>query len=256
MRNRRASTPARAPLLATSLLVLLAACRRSAGVECDYAHPRCPADRVCAFVEAGRSACVPFGVEEAPLTAPFRPGQAFLCSQGGRSPAGRTHSFAGDLFAADLASSPDVPAAEVVSPVDAEAFVFDGCEERASGPEARNSSPCGLGYGNHVKLWDGKNIHLLGHLARVSVTDGRVRRGQVIGIQGVSGAAGPRHVHVTVTRPAPDDDVTTILKTPGYKGPIPVRVRYHVRGLNGAAATTWVDELSCAEGQPPTHVAF
>jgi hypothetical protein len=57
---------------------------------------------------------------------------------------------------------------------------------------------------------------------------------------GVSGSAGGRHVHVTVTRPAPGDDVAMILRTPGWKGADPVRFR-----LRTATASTFSDALPC-----------
>lgn len=143
-----------------------------------------------------------------------------------------------------------------MAPVDGDAFIFDDCEEREAGPDARNSSQCGLGYGNHVKIWDGTNIHLLAHLSRVLIPRGRVRKGKVVGIEGLSGAAGPRHVHITVTRPRNGEDPSPLLNTPGHKGSIPVRVRYRVRGEGEVdAGAVWVDELRCSEEQAPRYLA-
>ena len=182
----------------------------------------------------------------------------FACTQGPQSKTGRSHSFVGDIFAVDLALPTERAGVEVIAPVSGEAFVFDGCEggERDDGAAAKNSSQCGLGYGNHVKIWDGKTIVLLAHLSRVRVANGPVKRGDVIGIAGVSGAAGHRHVHVTVTRPAPGgDDARKLLTTPGFKGPVPVRwivVAGAGAGASegadagaGARRVIPVDELKC-----------
>lgn len=216
---------------------------------CDYDKPACPAGRTCAFVERGRAACVESAIATEPFGTPFQATRGFACTQRARSEAGRSHSFTGDLFAVDLASARDEKSVEVLAPIAGEAFVFDGCEaERNDAPDAKNDSRCGLGYGNHVKIWDGTNLVLLAHLARATAKNGPVKRGDAVGIEGVSGAAGQRHVHVTVTRPRPADDVRKILTTPGWKGSIPVRWR-----LDVTPAAAWVDELSCDESRVRTY---
>ncbi len=211
-----------------------AACSKA---NCDYDSPSCGEGRVCAFVEPGKSRCVQYVDAALDLQPPFKPGHQFWCAQGGRSASGRTHSFQGDLFAMDLpsVSSGEV---EVIAPVAGTAYTFDGCEERDPGPTAHNDSRCGLGYGNHVKIWDGTNIYLFGHLARVRVQPGPVQREQVLGVMGCSGAAGHRHVHLTVTRPLPGEDVDKILGTPGWKGQMPVRYRFVAKEEAGGATVT------------------
>jgi hypothetical protein len=128
--------------------------------------------------------------------------------------------------------------------------VFDDCAERDSEATAHNNSPCGLGYANHVKIWDGKNIYLFGHLARVLARPGPIHRDEVLGVMGCSGAAGHRHVHFSVTRPAPDDDVEKILATPGWWGHVPVRYRLNARkATTNEAIVERPDTLSCVEEQ-------
>lgn len=228
---------------------------------CDYTRPNCSGGTACAFVAPGEARCVeapPFAPP--PLDAPFTAGHCFYCAQGGRSEAGRSHSYRSDLYALDLASCPTEGTSTVLAPADGEAHVFDGCEERAEGPDARNDSRCGLGYGNHVKIWDGTDLYLVAHLARVLVADGPVRRGQPIGVEGASGAAGARHVHLSVTRMAEGADVAEILSTPGWVGQVPVHVRLRARPFPGSAgpelpggASLWyADALPCgAPGKAP-----
>jgi hypothetical protein len=77
-----------------------------------------------------------------------------------------------------------------------------------------------------------------------------VGAGQPIGVEGVSGAAGHRHVHMSVTRPAKPElgDVRKILTTPGWVGRIPIRFRLTVRdGENGTVKVRGVDELGCVD---------
>ena len=217
------------------------------GSPCDYARPSCDPGHVCARTEEQRTECVLSDEIDLPLRAPFVDGHAFGCSQGPRSAMNRTHSFRHDVYAIDLASR-STEAGVVVAPMDGEAFVFDGCEERDDRAEAKNDSRCGLGYGNHVKIWDGQTMVLVAHLSKVTIKDGVVRAGQPIGIEGVSGAAGARHVHVSVTRPSKSDDVRKILNTPGWLGRVPVKFRLTLRERDGASVIVrGVEDISCAD---------
>ncbi len=237
--------------LAGVVLTALALCGCSGCSKpgtCRYDTSNCGKDEVCAFVEPGKSRCITYADVSLELQAPFRPGDSFWCSQGGRSPVGRTHSFQGDLFALDLASASPSNGVTIISPVDGTAYVCDECEERDSGADAHNDSRCGLGYGNHVKVWDGTNIYLFGHLARVQVRPGPIRRDDVLGEMGCSGAAGHRHVHLTVTRPRPGEDVERILATRGWKGQTPVRYRLVAHdAVTKAPVVGQPDMLSCAD---------
>jgi hypothetical protein len=216
---------------------------------CAY-DPRdesCGPHAVCALVERDRSPrCVPFATEEAPLAPPFAPGRPFWVGQPGRSPEGRSHSWKNDLYAVDFVPLRTAREEIVTAPVDGEARVFDGCEERDRGPDSLNDTPCGLGYGNHVRIWDGRNLLLIAHLASVSIQDGPVRRGQPLGWAGSSGRAGYRHVHVSVSRPIPGQPPEVILREPGWVGPIPTRVRYEVLSED-ASRLFWSDQIPAHE---------
>jgi hypothetical protein len=222
------------------------------GSPCDYTHPSCDPGHVCARVDGQKTECVLTDELDLPLRAPFLDGHAFSCSQGPRSGLGRTHSFRHDVFAVDLPSKGTEPGV-VVAPMEGEAFVYDGCteaNERDDRAEAKNDSRCGLGYGNHIRIWDGQTMVLIAHLSKVTIKDGVVRAGQPIGIEGVSGAAGQRHVHMSVTRPAKPElaDVRKILTTPGWVGRIPIHFRLTVRdGEDGTVKVRGVEELGCAD---------
>jgi hypothetical protein len=213
--------------------------------ECGYGKSAegCDLNTVCAHVERDQPArCVPFATEDESLAPPFVSGLSFWVGQRGRSPKGRSHSWRNDLYAVDFVPSSRVPQVAVAAPSAGQAYIFDGCEERDSGPDSNNDTSCGLGYGNHVRIWDGRNLVLLAHLARITIANGPVTRGQVLGLAGSSGRAGYRHVHVTVTRPASDSAVQEILANSGWMGSIPVRVRY-VLASDLATKQFWSDEL-------------
>lgn len=228
-----------------ALLALASACERS-DETCVFGETSCRGDRICAFVEPGVTRCMAFATREEPLAPPLPEGSSFWCSQGGLSAPGRTHSYSRDAFALDLTSTTDGPV-PIVSPVDGTAHVFDSCEERETGIDAHNNSRCGLGYGNHVKIWDGQQLYLFAHLAHVHITPGPVQRGQPLGTMGNSGAAGHRHLHLALTRPSAGLDLEEILKTPGWTGDVPVRFRLSVTSSLGKRESVWSDELPCAD---------
>jgi hypothetical protein len=219
---------------------------------CDYQESGgrpCGDNTICAMHVANQARCLPFASQSNAMTAPFRADVRFACTQGPLAPKGRSHSFATDAYAVDLMPAPDAAEAVVVAPLDGEVHVYDRCEERDASPNAHNDSPCGAGYGNHVRIWDDTDLVLLGHLARVTVKEGaRVKRGDPIGIAGASGQAGSRHVHVVVTRLRPGDHIGTILSSVGNKGGVVtkglMRARKADGGTDGAVS---FDALDCAE---------
>ena len=242
-------------LVSTIMVAPLAWLGCSTPPSCRYDASNCEKGEVCAFVAPRQSRCIAYADIPLEVQAPFRAGDSFWCSQGGRSSAGRTHSFAGDLFALDLAGTSPVSSVTILSPVDGIAYVYNACDERDSGADAHNDSRCGLGYGNHVKIWDGSNIFLFGHLAHVHVRPGPIRRDDVLGEMGCSGAAGHRHVHLTVTRPRPGDELERILSTPGWMGQTPVRYRFVARdAITKARVVSQPDMLACSEDRARTRL--
>ncbi len=218
---------------------------------CDYGGgpASCGENQICAISVGGQGRCLPFASQSSPMAPPFAAGVSFACTQGPRAPKERSHAWATDVFAVDLMPVEDKPEVEVVAPVAGEAHVFDRCEERDAGPSARNDTNCGAGYGNHVRIWDGTDLVLLGHLARVTVKQGaQLKRGDVLGIAGASGQAASRHVHLVVTRLRPGDHIGAILGSPGHKGGVVVRGLLEAKKLpGGAVESVAFDALECAE---------
>lgn len=219
--------------------------------ECSFNDFRCAEGETCAYVDLGKSICAPFVEATFEMSLPLPADGAYWCGQGGRSAIGRSHSFLGDLFAVDLYSTSLRDDVEILAPTGGMAYVFDDCDDERDGAfDKKNNSNCGLGYGNHVKIWDGTDLYLLAHLATVRVKPGRVEKNQVIGTMGSSGAAGDRHLHLTVTRPRPQDDAHKIFTTPGWKGRLPVRFRLAARhSVTGEPIVGWTDEFSCAHNR-------
>jgi hypothetical protein len=90
-------------------------------------------------------------------------------------------------------------------------------------------------------------MYLFAHLARVTASAGPISKGDAIGIMGCSGAAGHRHVHVSVTAVPAHKDRDTVLATPGWTGQIPVRFRLAAAGADNLLREEWSDRLVGAD---------
>jgi hypothetical protein len=225
---------------------------------CDYGAPApgCAENEICSINVGGQGRCLNFAVQTEPMLPPFPRGVAFACRQGPKAPKDRSHAWGTDVYAVDLMPAPDLGEVTVTAPLDGEARVYDRCEERDASPGAKNSSNCGAGYGNHVRIWDGTDFVMLAHLARATVKDGMiVKRGDAIGVAGVSGGAGTRHVHVVVTRLRPGDHIGTILGSVGHKGGVVTRGLLRAKKDGAPVTTPTFDELGCGPDAAPSWTA-
>ncbi len=171
---------------------------------------------------------------------PFGPEYHAYCNQGPASDP--SHNIDVTRFAVDLASSLDAEAGVVRAGLDGVAYPYDECPFRDSSASALNDSECGAGFGNHVRLLtDSGEVLLYAHLSAVHVREGqRVSAGASLGIEGVSGRAGGRHLHFSVHR---HGDPTALKEGPGMIGD---SVPFVFSGLEGGdvAAT----QLPCVAG--------
>lgn len=232
-------------IAAIVVVVVVASLRCTRSKNCDYAANNCASGTICAHVEGTTAECVPYVERSSKVRVPVV--ESIWCSQGGRSARARSHSFAGDIYAVDIVPASVAADVAVVAPVGGTLYVFDDCDaERDSTVEANNTSRCGLGYGNHVKIWDGEHVFLLAHFARIEARAGEIKAGERLGTVGVSGAAGHRHVHLTLSKFSASDDRERVLATAGWKASVPVRFRLDVASKYNAA---WTDELPCGDNR-------
>ncbi|OZG32054.1 MULTISPECIES: M23 family metallopeptidase [Rickettsieae] len=162
-----------------------------------------------------------FKCEKTPLLAkmklafPFQKNHKIKCIQGSLQ-MGRSHSHDAIKFALDFASLPDSSDGTVVASEDGIAYIYDKCNN----PHYSNITldDCGSGYGNHVRIvHQGIYISLYGHLSKILVKNGQVvKKYEPIGIEGMSGNAGVRHLHFSVHKPY--EDINQIIANPGWTG--------------------------------------
>jgi len=198
-------------LLLTALLLSItnaSAWARDTGEPCEIGQRgACGPGEFCAanWDAAARSCpsigrCVPLPtVENAPeLALPIPSGTAIHCAKGILTAGTDSHNSCNPStrFGFDLASSTFDRPHIVVASADGVARTFAGCPSFDLNHQAKADS-CNLGFGNIVRVDHGSGFYTqYAHLSAILVHDGAsVVRGQPIGIEGNSGAAGPKHIH-------------------------------------------------------------
>lgn len=230
-----------AAVLVVAFLATRAAVERAV-IACDPGD-WCPLGSRCTRgLVAGKpdGRCYPVG-ETAPLVfdLPLYSPRGVACVHGPSFGRG-THSFMNSLFALDLSSRVDGPSAEVRASRDG---IVEGVFRRCVDPGGAygHSDRCGRGFGNWVRiLHEDGSASFYAHLARVDVSrDERLARGDVIGLEGITGFSGHRHLHFAVQRRV----VHPLDEEPSWQS-VPFWIR--LRPTDGApVSTTLVTELLC-----------
>lgn len=225
--------------LSLILLVALLSSLARAEPSCTVGDLKaCPEGQYCAAEwEEGtcpeRGVCRPFlpHPEALELSLPIPAGERIYCAKGSLRPGRSTHSACDPAtrFAIDLSGTAAQRPHFVVAPADGVAYVRDGCATRDLNRQEA-PDPCNHGFGNLVRIDHGANVYSqLAHLSSVLVRDGaRVRRGDILGIEGNTGNAGAKHIHFSLhvgsaraRRPGPTIPLSRIRVREGNR----VRVR-------------------------------
>lgn len=169
--------------------------------------PECSANQICIHREVNKPSVCEVPPDAAPikdLIIPFDPAEELYCTHSSGS---GSHSWTNAFYALDLANAYDKPAAIIRASADGKAFVFNGedgklCPEPKGSPAKADSSSCGLSWGNHIKiLHEGGYYSFYVHLDHPLIANGElVKKGQPIGVEGWTGAAGHRHLHWSIQK--------------------------------------------------------
>jgi murein DD-endopeptidase MepM/ murein hydrolase activator NlpD len=138
------------------------------------------------------------------LTIPFAKTETVVCTH---SAGEGSHSWSNAFYAIDLATPYDSPAATIFAAENGKAFVFQGkdgspCLEPKGTAKFAELDTCGNSWGNNIKILHSDGFFsFYVHLEKVLVKTGdTVKKGQPIGIEGWTGAAGHRHLHFSVQK--------------------------------------------------------
>jgi hypothetical protein len=136
------------------------------------------------------------------LSLPVPAGARVFCSKGSLTEPGDTHSTCSDSrrFALDLASSAFEAPLLVLASADGVAHGWGHCPTTDLNHQEPDS--CNLGLGNVVRVQHaGGLFSQYAHLSAILIAPGQaVRRGDPIGVEGNTGAAGPKHLHFSLHR--------------------------------------------------------
>jgi murein DD-endopeptidase MepM/ murein hydrolase activator NlpD len=237
MMNRTTAT-----CIVLELLTVIVGCKAGAG--------RCKPSEVCIYPWPDKPCeCRAVAHARTEYTLPLRGPQGAFCFHGTRdSDPKQTHAFQNTFFAVDLASPLDGPPSEVVAARAGKVVrIHAGCVD--PGISQGHADDCGHGFGNWVVIDHGDGeASFYAHLARVDAAEGDVvRAGQKLGIEGITGSAGSRHVHFSVHRvdgPPAEDGI-------GWFS-IPYRLTYRP-SKDAAPVHVEIVDLSCTRNfvQPP-----
>jgi hypothetical protein len=176
---------------------------------CSLNAPDCPGGQFCAAdwdpdtqdcPATGRCEPLPTA-PDVELWLPIPSGESVYCAKGNLRPTGSHGACSGTgRFALDLATPAFSPPHLVLASADGIAYPFGGCS--TDGLDRGHTDRCNLGWGNMVHVEHVPGIYTLyAHLSSLLVRWGQpVRRGQPIGVEGNTGAAGGKHIHWSLHR--------------------------------------------------------
>jgi murein DD-endopeptidase MepM/ murein hydrolase activator NlpD len=135
---------------------------------------------------------------------PFDANTEVVCTHSSGS---GSHSGVNAFYALDIATDYDKPASIIRAAADGVAYVFLGedgklCPEPAGTPASTETSTCGQSWGNHIRVLHAEGyVSFYVHLDHPLVENGTVvRKGDAIGVEGMTGAAGHRHLHWSIQK--------------------------------------------------------
>lgn len=180
--------------------------RTPSSLETPQCSTTCNKEQVCmnTFKE-NVAVCAP--IPEGPsqsFSFPFDSSTEVVCTH---SSGTGSHSGSNAFYALDLATDYSKPASIVRASADGVAYVFqreDGklCPEPPGTDAKSEVSDCGQSWGNHIRILHSQGfLSFYVHLEKPLVANGTfVHKGDPIGIEGRTGAAGHRHLHWSIQK--------------------------------------------------------
>ena len=218
-------------------------------------HSECSGKQICMNLPNQSPTCV-----NKPTTThilfelPFEAGHDVICTQSWGNLKG-THGWSSAFFAIDLATPRTMSSGRIRAAAAGRAYVFANCPQPTGSPDKLSHDRCYQGWGNHIRIDHGDGVFsFYSHLESTLVQNEQiVEKGQIIGIEGGTGAAGHRHLHWDVQRALGDPEIQRrIISDPGLNGiSIPFRFRVKIAGLETILSSDHVTCLWDDMTQPP-----
>lgn len=180
--------------------------RMPSSLENPQCVTECNNDQVCmnTFTDKGAVCTAIPPAPKISFVLPFDSNTEVICTH---SKGAGSHSGSNAFYALDLATDYNKPPSIVRASADGVAYIFIGedgtlCPEPVGTPARSENSECGQSWGNHIRILHSEGyLSFYVHLERPLVKNGTfVRKGDAIGIEGRTGAAGHRHLHWSVQK--------------------------------------------------------
>ena len=213
-----------------------------------------------------RGTCAPIPpVPDLVLSLPVPAGQRIFCSKGSLTEGGDTHSTCSETrrFALDLASSAFEAPSLVLASADGVAHGWGDCPTTDLNHQPPDST-CNVGLGNLVRIQHAGDLFTqYAHLSAILVGDGQaVRRGDPIGVEGNTGAAGPKHLHFSLHRgdaarlEHPSPSLPMRLRLRGARVVESLAIRCRRAGPDGGPARETAYFSDNLVGRAPAQIGF
>jgi len=212
------------------------------GADFNMANATCPV--------AGTCRPLPTQGGDMTLPLPVPSGARVFCTQGVLQANGSTHASCSDdrRFALDLASSAFEPPLLVLASADGVAYGWGDCRSTDLNHDPPDAT-CNLGLGNVVRVQHPRGLYTeYAHLSAILIEPGQpVKRGDPIGVEGNSGAAGSKHLHFSLHV----GDASRLAPTPS----LPIR-RLRVKGGRLVDSLDMRCNEATADGGPTPSIAY
>jgi hypothetical protein len=212
--------------------------RLPSSVEYPQCLVECTIDEVCmnTFTEKGAVCATIPEVPKLSFVLPFDSNTEVVCTH---SKGTGSHSGSNAFYALDLATDYNKPASIVRASADGVAYVFIGedgklCPEPAGTSAKSETSECGQSWGNHIRILHSQGyLSFYVHLERPLIKNGTfVHRGDPIGIEGRTGAAGHRHLHWSVQKLPGITDADWVNRIAWAGESVPFKFEANQNGMN------------------------
>jgi len=126
------------------------------------------------------------------------------------------------------------------------AYIYNKCKTLPGTNKKSKTNNCGAGYGNHVKILHANGyMSIYAHLEKIYVKNAqKVKRNQLIGLEGNTGSAAYRHLHWDIHKLYGNEkNWNETMKKVAWGGrSIPFRVKINI---NGTIKIIESDKIAC-----------
>ena len=218
---------------------------KDTGKICN-SHSECKNNTICMKISKDEGHCtVKPSLATGILDLPFEAGHEVVCTQSWGNLKG-THGWRSAYFSIDLATPYKKASGKVRAVQSGIAKIYTQCKDPKGTPEKSEWNKCGMGLGNNVRIFHANGLmSLYAHLHKILIKDGqKIKKGEIIGIEGATGAAGHRHLHWDIQKiPGGEKIVQEVMQSESLNG-VSIPFKFRIKS-NGKTKILDSSEIHC-----------